>query len=125
MPTCTFFIKLRLNYALQETIPRCFFGGLEKGGCIASDMEEAVFQGDVANVLPTHSLNVIGFFCPVPVSEAKRALLTMKKGEVLEVWADDPETLHDMPLLIDRSYSNLLSVEHLAGEYRFLIEVKQ
>lgn len=102
-----------------------FFGGLEKGGCIGLSMEEVVFQGNQAAVLPTHSLNVIGFFCPVPVSEAKRALLKMKKGEVLEVWADDPETLHDMPLLMERSSSNLLSVEHLAGEYRFLIEVKQ
>ena len=88
-------------------------------------MVEVVHDDDTPTVQPTHSLNVIGFFCPIPVSEAKKALLTMKSGDVLEVLADDPETLHDMPLLIDRSRSQILSIENHSGEYRFLIEVNE
>ncbi|MDA7846211.1 sulfurtransferase TusA family protein [Euryarchaeota archaeon] len=74
---------------------------------------------------PTHRLNVIGFFCPIPVSEAKKALKNMSFGHVLELLADDPETLHDLPMLIDRTNHNILSIEETAGEYTFLIEVNQ
>ena len=74
---------------------------------------------------PTHRLNVIGFFCPIPVSEAKKALKAMSAGSVLELLADDPETLHDLPMLIDRTNHKILSIEETAGEYIFLIEVNQ
>ena len=47
----------------------------------------------------------------------------MDTGEILEVWADDPETLHDMPLLTNRGENIILSIEEKAGELRFLIEV--
>jgi TusA-related sulfurtransferase len=86
---------------------------------------EVMHLGDANPVQPTHRLNVIGFFCPVPVSEAKKALATMDQGEVLELWADDPETLHDLPMLLQRSSHKLLSIEENAGEYRFLMEVAQ
>ncbi|MDC0341293.1 sulfurtransferase TusA family protein [Candidatus Poseidoniaceae archaeon] len=74
---------------------------------------------------PTHRLNVIGFHCPIPVAEAKKALLQMSNGEILELLSDDPESYHDIPLLMMRSNHNLLSIESNAGEYKFLIEVKQ
>ena len=72
---------------------------------------------------PTHRLNVIGFFCPVPVAEAKKAFTAMTKGEVLELLADDPEVLHDLPMLIDRTGHRLISIEESMGEYCFLVEV--
>ena len=86
-------------------------------------MVEVVSLGDGASVSPTHRLDVIGFFCPIPVAEAKKALSKMDTGEILEVWADDPETLHDMPLLTNRGENLILSIEEKAGELRFLIEV--
>jgi TusA-related sulfurtransferase len=49
----------------------------------------------------------------------------MSVGEILEVWADDPEVLHDMPLLLKRCGDCLLSVEERIGEYRLLIQVQQ
>mgnify|MGYP001434392674 CR=1 FL=1 len=86
-------------------------------------MVEVVSLGAKATVSPTHRLDVIGFFCPIPVAEAKKALSQMDTGEVLEVLADDPETLHDMPLLTARGEHEILSIEEKAGELRFLIEV--
>ena len=74
-------------------------------------------------VSPTHRLDVIGFFCPVPVAEAKKALSNMDVGQILDLLADDPETVHDMPLLTARGKNNILSIEESAGELRFLIEV--
>lgn len=86
-------------------------------------MVEVVSLGDGSLVSPTHRLDVIGFFCPVPVAEAKKALSNMNAGQILEVWADDPETVHDMPLLVTRGKNIILSIEESAGELRFLIEV--
>ena len=71
----------------------------------------------------THRLDVLGFHCPVPVAKTREALDGLQPGAVLEVLADDPETLHDMPMLIGRSPHNLVVVHEDRGEFRFLIEV--
>ena len=73
----------------------------------------------------THRLDVLGFFCPVPVAEAKQALSSMKEGSVLEVLASDPETLHDIPMMIERTPHKIVEVKQSQGEYTFLIEVMQ
>ena len=70
---------------------------------------------------PKRRLDLLGFFCPVPVHETRKALSEMQEGELLEVYGDDPETLHDMPTLCDRIGVELLNVEEASGEYRFLI----
>ena len=67
-------------------------------------------------------IDVIGFLCPIPISKTREALAMMNFGDVLEVWADDPETLHDMPILLQRINATLLSVETDAGEYIYLIK---
>lgn len=71
----------------------------------------------------THRLDVLGFFCPVPVAEAKQALSSMVEGSVLEVLASDPETLHDIPMMIERTPHQILDVKESQGEFTFLIEV--
>lgn len=72
----------------------------------------------------THRLDVLGFNCPVPVAKTREALEELANGNVLEVLADDPETLQDMPLLIGRGPHTLLEVNKEEGEIRFVIEVK-
>ena len=72
---------------------------------------------------PTHKLDVLGHYCPVPVSQARKALADLDVGDVLMVIADDPETMHDMPILIDRLGHQLIDVLKSAGEFRFIIEV--
>ena len=70
---------------------------------------------------PKRRLDLLGFFCPVPVHETRKALGEMQEGELLEVLGDDPETLHDMPTLCDRIGVKLLNVQEASGEYRCLI----
>jgi tRNA 2-thiouridine synthesizing protein A len=71
----------------------------------------------------THRLNVLGFHCPVPVAKTRESLEQLEPGAVLQVLADDPETLHDMPLLLGRGPHRLLSIAEQDGEFSFLIEV--
>lgn len=68
------------------------------------------------------TLNLLGYHCPVPVHETRKALVGMEKGTTLEVIADDAETKHDIPLLLDRIGARLLSLVEDAGEIRFIIE---
>ena len=35
--------------------------------------------------------------CPGPVVEAKKSIGAVKVGEILEIWAGDPNTKNDMP----------------------------
>ena len=70
---------------------------------------------------PNRRLDLLGFFCPVPVHETRKMLKEMKEGELLEVVGDDPETLQDMPALCDRISAELISIVEESGEYKFLI----
>ena len=72
---------------------------------------------------PTHKLDVLGHYCPVPVSQPRRALEKLARGDVLMVLADDPEPMPDMPILLDRMGHKLVDVVRSAGEFRFIIEV--
>ncbi|MCX7785981.1 MAG: sulfurtransferase TusA family protein [candidate division WOR-3 bacterium] len=36
------------------------------------------------------TLDCIGLFCPMPIIKTKQELETMKSGEILEIFADDP-----------------------------------
>ena len=67
------------------------------------------------------TLNLLGFFCPVPIHETRKAVEASEGGSVFEVVCDDPETLLDMPALCDRMGLDLLSVSEDAGEYTFRI----
>mgnify|MGYP001468293531 CR=1 FL=1 len=66
-------------------------------------------------------LDLLGFLCPIPVHETRRALEESDEGAILEVVCDDPETLHDIPALCDRMRITLQGVEERSGEYTFVI----
>tara|TARA_Y100001935_G_scaffold154077_1_gene127058 strand:+ start:73 stop:324 length:252 start_codon:yes stop_codon:yes gene_type:complete len=81
-------------------------------------MELGGFEGQV-----THLLDVLGFFCPVPLHEMKRAISSLSAGDIIGVKCDDPETLHDIPMYIDRTEHVLRDVISQAGEFCFIVEV--
>ncbi len=66
-------------------------------------------------------LDLLGFLCPIPVHETRRAVEASEEGDVLEVVCDDPETLHDIPALCDRMGIILERVVERSGEYTFVI----
>jgi len=42
-------------------------------------------------------LDVVGLFCPLPIIRTAAEIRRLEPGQVLEVLADDPVTLVDMP----------------------------
>ena len=47
-------------------------------------------------------IDVIGLRCPIPVQQARVALRGLLKGSIVHLLGDDPESLHDIPALLER-----------------------
>tara|TARA_B100001173_G_scaffold209850_1_gene181058 strand:+ start:252 stop:479 length:228 start_codon:yes stop_codon:yes gene_type:complete len=48
------------------------------------------------------SIDVLGDRCPIPVKKIRKVLKQYPKGSVIHVLGDDPESLHDIPILLLR-----------------------
>ena len=66
-------------------------------------------------------LDLLGFFCPVPVHETRKVLDKLDNG-VIEVLCDDPETKHDMPALCNRLNVELINFTEKSGEFIYRIK---
>ena len=95
--------------------------------CISTPfvLHEPVMSNEVVQTQITHQLDVLGFYCPVPLHETKKALLSLSVGDIIGVRADDPETLHDIPMYLGRTEHILKEIVHDSGEFCFIIEVKK
>ena len=67
-------------------------------------------------------LDLIGFFCPVPIHETRKVLDKMENGFIIQVLCDDPETKYDMPTLCDRLGVELISISENSGEFTYKIK---
>ena len=47
-------------------------------------------------------IDLTGHLCPIPVHETRRAIDAHTPGAVIEIFSDDPESLHDIPALCER-----------------------
>ena len=47
-------------------------------------------------------LDVLGTRCPIPVKKIRQKLCEIPKSSILHVLGDDPESLHDIPILLLR-----------------------
>lgn len=67
-------------------------------------------------------LDLIGFFCPIPIHETRKLLDVSKPGTIVKVVCDDPETKHDMPALCNRLDLQLIDFEEKIGEFIYTIK---
>ena len=47
-------------------------------------------------------LDAFGLRCPMPVQLIRKALRNLQENSTLHVLGDDPESLHDIPALLER-----------------------
>ena len=71
---------------------------------------------------PNLTLDCIGLFCPEPVFQTRIALDRISKGDILEVWADDPAAEGDIASLVNRLQVRILKIERQDGRIRILIQ---
>ncbi|MEW6110320.1 MAG: sulfurtransferase TusA family protein [Nitrospirota bacterium] len=69
-------------------------------------------------------LDTKGMNCPMPVLKTKKAIDTLKAGEVLEVIATDPGSKSDIPALLKRLGHELVETKEDGGVIEFYIKKK-
>ena len=67
-------------------------------------------------------IDVRGYNCPVPLLRAKKALATMRPGELLRIVATDPGAEIDFKVFSEASGNPILALEQAAGVITILIE---
>ena len=68
------------------------------------------------------TLDAVGLLCPLPVLRTRKRLQTMAGGEILEVVADDPASVIDVPHFCTEAGHALLEMESGAKRHRFWIQ---
>ena len=68
-----------------------------------------------------HTLDTLGLLCPLPVLKARKALKGLAVGDELDVLADDPAAVVDMPHYCEESGHTLVSADVDGPELRFVI----
>ena len=66
-------------------------------------------------------LDAIGLLCPLPVLKTRKRLQPLAPGEVLEVLADDPAAMIDIPHFCAEQGHDLVSAEEAGGVQTYLI----
>ena len=73
-------------------------------------------------VKPDKKLDCLGLYCPEPVFRTRMELDEMKKGEVLEVVADDPAAGSDIESLVKHLEQQIVSMSKDGNTVRILIK---
>ncbi|MEW5767431.1 MAG: sulfurtransferase TusA family protein [bacterium] len=67
------------------------------------------------------TLDAIGVYCPVPIILTTEKMNELKIGQTLEVLADDPDILEDLPNWCKRSGTRFLKLEREDGFYKLYV----
>jgi len=71
-------------------------------------------------------LDVRGYTCPYPVIYARKALASIRVGEVLEVLTDNPPSCENVPRAVKEDGHDVLSVEKVdRGVWRIVVVRKR
>jgi TusA-related sulfurtransferase len=73
-------------------------------------------------VKPDRKLDCLGLYCPEPVFKTRMELDEMKKGEILEVLADDPAAEEDIKSLVKHLEQKVVSINKDGSTVRILIK---
>ena len=72
--------------------------------------------------MATTVLDTSGLRCPLPVLKAKKAIVPLARGAILEVIATDPGSVADFEVFCTLGGHKLLRQSEHDGVYRFEIE---
>lgn len=81
---------------------------------------------NLEDIKPDVVHDVVGTFCPVPIAETSKVMKGMKIGEILELIADDPGVVEDIPAWCNATGQEFLGIYEEDGEYHlFVRKVKE
>jgi tRNA 2-thiouridine synthesizing protein A len=74
-------------------------------------------ESTIAQTVDTKGLN-----CPIPILRAKKAIVGLEAGEVLEVLATDPGSVKDFEAFSRATGHELMESTEDGGVFRFLVK---
>ncbi len=75
-----------------------------------------------AEIKADQVLDCKGMSCPLPILKTKKAMETLKKGQILKVDTTDAGSKNDMNSWAKRTGNEILSVEEGSGTFTFFIK---
>ena len=66
-------------------------------------------------------LDLLGQKCPIPVQKTRKLLREISKSNILHIKCDDPETLQDIPALLERLQLNKPKIKEIENGWIFVI----
>ena len=66
-------------------------------------------------------LDVLGTRCPIPVKKIRQKLREIPELSILHVLGDDPESLHDIPVLLVRLGLEPAVISEVETGWKFII----
>jgi TusA-related sulfurtransferase len=66
-------------------------------------------------------VDVLGLRCPIPVQQARMALRDLLEGGVIHLLGDDPESLHDIPALLERLDLPPAKISEIENGWKYVI----
>ena len=70
---------------------------------------------------PDVTIDTFGLICPMPIVKTAKAINEMEIGQVLEVIANDPGIVNDLPMWCKSTGQEFISIEEKDGEYRGMV----
>ena len=70
-------------------------------------------------------LDASGLNCPLPILKAKKALASLRGGQVLRIVATDPESVRDFEVFSRQMGHALLEAREEGGRFYFLLRKRQ
>ena len=71
------------------------------------------------------TLDCMGLYCPMPIIKTAQKIKELKKGEVLEVVADDKGIKQDMPAWCQTTGNECVGIEEAGGEIKVYVRKTQ
>lgn len=72
--------------------------------------------------IPDYQLDMVGEPCPYPAVATLEAMPILKKGEILEVISDCPQSINNIPLDAKNHGYTVLEIEQNGPTIRYLIQ---
>ncbi len=76
----------------------------------------------VEDITPDVVHDVTGTYCPVPIAETAKQVKEMEIGQVLELIADDPGVVEDIPAWCRSTGQEFLGMYEEDGEYHLFVK---
>lgn len=76
----------------------------------------------MSNFTPTYRLDLQGEPCPYPAVRTLEVLPQLKKGEILEVISDCPQSINNIPVDAKNHGYEVLQVEQIGATIRYIIK---